>query len=356
MINIVKHSKIWFFVSGALVLASIIALLKFGLKPGIDFTGGSLLEVKFKNRPDISQVQEALSGMNLGSVTTQPIESDKMVMRMRFITETEHQDILVKLREKFGAGEEVATEVLTATASAEETKNEKLKVESISGNVADIKFELPTENDKKDDSVVKTVVQNSVPSVSEERFETIGPAVSATIREKSIYTALAVILSVVACIAYSFRKVSKPIKSWKYGVAAVVALLHDIIITMGVFALLGEYKGVDVGIPFVVAILTILGYSVNNTIVVFDRIRENLIKRGTDNFDETVNIGIVESIARTFNTSFTTLLSLVAIYFFGGSSIQYFSLALIVGMIFGTYSCIFLASPLLLEWNRFSKK
>jgi len=219
-------------------------------------------------------------------------------------------------------------------------------------SIEEINFELPTI--ETEEVIDKPIIQ--VPDVLEERFETIGAAISSHLRERSMYAAVAVVLAIILYIGYTFRKVSKPVQSWKYGVTAIIALFHDVIITMAVFAVLGHYAGVEVGISFVVALLTIMGYSVNDTIVVFDRIRENLIKRGSDQFDETVNMGVKQSITRSLNTSLTTLLVLVALFVFGGESIHYFSLTLIVGIVVGTYSSIFLASPLLVEWANYKKR
>lgn len=302
MLNIVKHRNIPFVISGIMLVLSVFALIKFGLKPGIDFTGGSLLEVKFAQRPEITQIQEVLTNLNIDNVTVQHSGIDGAIMRMRFVTEAEHQDILTKLREKFSNGSE------------------------------------------------------SAQSVMEVSFETIGAAVSANLRDRSLYTAVVIILATILYIAYSFRKVSRPVQSWKYGVAAIIAMIQNVLIIMGVFAVLGYYKGLDVGIPFVVAIMTIIGYSVNDTIVVFDRIRENLIRLGSDNFSETVNKAINETLARSINTSLTILLVMIALFIFGGESIRYFSLALVIGIAISIYSSIFLTSPFLVVMHNWSKK
>lgn len=296
MIEIIKNRKIPFIVSGALFVASVIILIIFGLKPGIDFTGGSLIELTFTGeRPDIAKVQEALSPLELGSVSAQPSENDAMILKMRFVNEDEHQQVLSAMRDAF------------------ETEEAK---------------------------------------VLEDRVDTIGPAISSQLRKRAFYAAIAVVLAIIFYIAYAFRRVSRPVKSWKYGIAAIIALIHDVVITMAVFAILGKYLGVEVDIPFVVALLTILGYSVNDTIVVFDRVRENLINDGSDNFAKTVNRGVNETFVRSVNTSVTTLVVLFALFLFGGNSIHYFSLALIIGIALGTYSSIFLASPLLVEWEQ----
>jgi len=164
-----------------------------------------------------------------------------------------------------------------------------------------------------------------------------------------------VLIIIVVYISLVFKKVSKPISSWKYGIVAIVALFHDLVITLGVFAVLGEFMNLEINTPFVAAILTVLGYSVNDTIIVFDRIRENLLKK-LDNFSKTVNISVNQTISRSINTSVTTLLVLLSILFLGGSSIKEFILALAIGVFIGTYSSIFLASPLLVFLNDRTKK
>jgi preprotein translocase subunit SecF len=161
---------------------------------------------------------------------------------------------------------------------------------------------------------------------------------------------------IVLYIAWAFRKVSRPVSSWQYGIATLIALVHDVFSPVGVFAALGHFLNIEVGLLFVTAVLTILGFSVHDTIVVFDRIRENLQRRVGDTFKDTVNISINQTITRSINTSLTVLLSLLAVYFFGGESVKYFSLALIVGIVFGTYSSIFIASPVLVVWESWRKK
>lgn len=299
-VNFIGHRKINLFMSGSLFVIAVVALMTFGLKPGNDFTGGSLLEVKFtKDAPTTEQIKTVLAPLNFGNMSAQTAGEGGVILKMKFINETEHQQALTKLRENFEKG--------------------------------DVK-------------------------VLEERFETVGPAISTQLRTRSLYAVVAVLIAIIAYIAYSFRRVSKPVASWKYGAVAVVALLHDVTITAGVFAFLGHYLGVEVDVPFVVALLTILGYSVNDTIVVFDRIRENIIRRSCDNFADTVNQAINETFARSINTTATTLFTLFAMFFFGGDTIKWFIMALLVGIFLGAYSSIFVASPLLVEWNNWQNR
>ncbi len=301
-LDIVNIRKVPFTISIILAAVSIVILASMGLRQGIDFTGGSLLEVRFDGeRPASSEVRELLDPMadTLGSFQVQSSNEDGMLLRTAFLSEQQHQELLVTLQDAY-----------------------------------------PSEEGSR---------------VHEDRFETIGPTISEQLRSRSFGAAVTITIAIILYIGYAFRKVSKPVQSWKYGITAIIALTHDTLITMAVFALLGKYYGVEVGIPFVVALLTIMGYSVNDTIVLFDRVRENLLKRGGKDFSTSVAAGISQSITRSINTSLTTLLVLVSLFFFGGESIKYFSLALIVGIIAGTYSSIFLASPLLVEWHRFAE-
>lgn len=300
MLPIIQKRNWAFLFSGTLFLTSVVLLITVGLKPGLDFTGGSLMEVVFeKERPTVESFREAVS-KNVENPVIQSTGDREYLLKVRFLNEEEHQKLLSSLSQSFSS--------------------------------------------------------STTGQVKEDRFETIGSAVSSDLKSRAFQAGFLVVLGIVAYIAYSFRKVSRPVQSWKYGVAAVVALLHDVVITMGFFVLLGKYKGVEVDLPFVVAMLTILGYSVNDTIVVFDRIREKLIRHGASNFVDTVNLAVNETIGRSINTSLTVLLALTALFLFGGASIHYFAFALIIGIIFGTYSSIFVASSLLVTWEEWKHK
>jgi len=300
MLNIIGKRYINLTISGTLFVVSIIALIIFGLKPGNDFTGGSLLEVKFPgNLPTNAEIQTVLAPLNLNQITIQPTSNGSVMLKMRNLTEAEHQAVLTTMRAKY------------------ETSTAKL-------------LEL--------------------------RFETIGPAVSATLKQKTLWAIILVVLAHVVYIGYAFRKVARPVASWKYGVVAELAMIHDVTITMGVFAVLGHFLNVEVDIPFVVACLTVLGYSVNDTIVIFDRIRENIIRHSSEDFPGMVNKAINETLGRSINTTVTTLITLTALFIFGGESIKYFSLALLVGIFLGAYSSIFVASPLLVEWFNWDRR
>jgi len=298
--NLVKNKNYFLGFSALLITTSLVVLLMWGLKLGLDFTGGSLLEVDFKDqRPTNQAIEEKLTPLVEKPIVI-PTGDKGAIIKMKLVDEAKHQEVLISLKE------------LTGSVDTD--------------------------------------------SVTEKRFEMIGPTVSSDLRTKSFLAILFVLLAIVIYIALAFRKVSRPVSSWKYGVAAVLALLHDVIIPAGVFAALGHFMGVEIDTLFVTALLTVLGFSVHDTIVVFDRIRENLLKFPRENFDEIVNRSVNQTFVRSINTSLTVLLVLLATFFFGGESVRYFVLALIVGVFFGTYSSIFIASPILIIWNRFSSK
>jgi len=299
MIKIIQRRKIWFLISGVLIATSIFALSTWGLKLGIDFTGGSLLEVEFTGyRPSISEIQDSLSQANLHNIIIQPTDNT-IIIRFQENNETAHQA-------------------------------------AISGLTTLIK--------DKDGA-----------SVKELQFDAVGPSIGQELKRKSFNAGFIVLVLIIVYISFSFRKVSQPMASWKYGVAAIIALAHDLMITCGVFSFLGHFYGMEINTSFIAAILTVLGYSVNDTIIVFDRIRENLPKSRED-FENTVNRSLNQTLIRSFNTSLSSILALLAVVIFGGDSIRGFSLALLVGVFIGTYSSLFVASPILVIWDNFSRR
>jgi len=297
--RIIQKRKIFFSLSSLAVVASILALIFWGLNFGIDFTGGSLLEVEFKNyQPSITEIQDALKDVNLHNLVVQPT-SDSVILRFKENAEETHQLALKKL-----------------------------------GDLV---------KDKKD------------ASFKELQFDSVGPSIGQELKSKSFNATLIVFIMIILYISLAFRKVSKPVASWKYGVAAIIALIHDILFILGVFSVLGHFYGIEVNTPFIAAVLTVLGYSVSDTIIVFDRIRENLPK-SQENFENTVNRSVNQTLTRSINTSFSAILALLAILFFGGDTIKDFALALIVGIFIGTYSSIFIASPALVMWDNLVRR
>src|SRR3990167_3404848 len=299
--GLVRIRKFSYIFSIILVLTSITSLAFYGLKFGIDFTGGSLIEVQFESRPDINIVRQKIESLNFGQVVIQPAGDAGFSIRTSELSTDERQKMTTELS---GLG----------------------KIKDISAN-------------------------------------TIGPTIGQELRSRSIWAMILVLIAIILYIAFSFRKVSLPVSSWFYGIFAVIALFHDVFIPLGVFSLLGHFKGIEVDTLFVTAILTVLGFSVHDTIVVFDRIRENLTLAKPaspagrkETFEETVGKSLNQTITRSINTSLTVLIVLTALFFLGAEATKYFALALIIGIVAGTYSSIFIASPLLVTWNSYKER
>jgi len=288
---IIKYKKIFISISIALVTLSVISMFYFGFNVGIDFKGGALTEISYENdRPSKEDLTSAIEKLNIGSVLLQGAGDKGYIIKSRDLNENEHLALL----------------------------------QALSG---------PDGNEAK-----------------ETNFNSIGPSVGAELTRKAIISVVLVSLAIIFFIAFAFRKVSKPVSSWKYGLIAVVALIHDVVIPSGIFVLLSHFFGAELDTLFVVAVLTILGLSVSDTIVIFDRIRENSKEQNdhkqTD-FKTIVGNSLDQSFVRSLATSMTVILVLLALVFFGPESTKYFALMLTAGMFFGTYSSIFLASPLL---------
>ncbi|MBD3281403.1 protein translocase subunit SecF [Candidatus Uhrbacteria bacterium] len=293
--NIVKYRYIWYSISAVVIGACIFALLSFGLNQGIDFAGGSLLSVRYEGeRPTAIEAQQVLEPLELGEIVVQPVGETDMNFRMQSLKEDQHQQVLSLLQESYG-------------------------------------------------------------QITELRFDSIGPVIGQELKSNSLTALVIVFIAILIFIGWTFRKVSIPVASWKYGLVTVFAAFHDVIIPVGIFAFLGKFYGLEIGTSFIAAILTVMGYSINDTIVVFDRVRENLQKT-SGTFVDIVNKSLNQTILRSINTTFTTLLALIAVYLFGGESIKDFALTLIIGILAGTYSSIFIASPLLVTIYKFQQK
>ncbi|MBP9760030.1 MAG: protein translocase subunit SecF [Candidatus Pacebacteria bacterium] len=298
---IIKHRAIFFAIAGLLVGASAIAVAVFGIRPSIEFTGGTLIEIGYVDgRADKTALEEKIDTLNLGAYSLRPFGEDAYLLRVRELTVEERTAVM-----------SVAT--LGGTA----------------------KPELRRQN-------------------------TVGPTIGGELQNKAIAALGVIILMTIIYVAFAFRHVSEPVSSWKYGLIAIITLVHDVAIPIGVFAVAGHYLGTaEADILFVTALLTILGYSVNDTIVIFDRVRENLKKNMDDGVEEDFEVAVGRSLeqtfVRSFNTSVTVLIVVVAILLFGGSATFYFALALTAGVIAGTYSSLFLAAPLLVVANNIRK-
>lgn len=291
MFNTLKYYKFWFFVSGVILLFGIISLSLYGLKLGIDFKGGTFIELQFDKPFDMAKVKPAVESQNIGSFQLQTADNNSLIIK---------------------------------TISLEKEKQDQL-LAALKTQIGDFK---------------------------ETRLDSIGPIIGRELKKNSIYELILVSLGIVLYIGYAFRKVAKPVTSWRFGWSAILALLHDLLFVLGFFSLLGRFKGVEVDSLFVTAMLTVLGFSVHDTIVVFDRVRENLRLYPGQSIEYVVNHSIAQTIVRSLNTSLTVLFVLLSLLLFGGDTIRYFVLALFVGIIVGTYSSIFIASPVLVLWQK----
>ena len=265
---IIKNKKIFIGISVGLVILSILALSVFGLKVGIDFKGGALTEVSYKEtRPDQVELNKSLEAINLGSILLQPTGEKDYLVKSRDLNETEHALLL------------------------------------------------------------KTLSNDGKNILEEKSFNSIGPSVGKELTRKAIVAIILVSLAIILFIAFALRKVSRPVSSWRYGIIAIVSLLHDVIIPIGLYTLLSHFYGVELDTLFVVAALTILGLSVSDTIVIFDRIRENIrnqISNTKVNFSEIVGKSLDQSYVRSICTSLTVILVLLSLFFFGPTSTKYF--------------------------------
>jgi len=296
MYNILGQRKYFYVFSGTLMILSIISLSTWGLKYGLDFTGGTLMEIR-NEKLDIKndEIKDALKKVGIEDAVVTQTQNNSYLIRYGNSDDEKNKAVLAKLREKF-------------------------------------------------------------PESQNTRLDYIGPSISSEIKKKAIWALTIAVVGIALYIAYAFRKVSRPIQSWKYGIGAVVALVHDVLITVGIFSVLGHFSSIEIGTPFIAALLTILGFSVHDTIVVYDRTRENLLRSGGKvDFGETVNQSLNETMARSINTSFTVIITLLAIFIFGGETIKNFTLALLFGITFGTYSSIFVASALMVDWWKYEK-
>lgn len=293
-----KFRKVFYALALLLTIASIYSLIAFKLNLGIDFTGGSVLEVSFKEeRPSINDIRESVNDLNFEELNIQPIGEKGILLKIKNTEEsnTLRNNILDKLDEI--------------------------------GEIDRDSFE----------------------------FRSIGPIVGNELKEKTKLVVGLSLLAILIYIAWSFRKLTHPLASWQYGIAALFPLMFDTLMILGIFAFLGNYYGIQITIPVVTALLAVLGYSINDTVVVFDRMRENVLK-GKRDYEEIIDHSVNETLGRSISTSATTLIVVVAIFFLGGTTLQYFALALIIGIVSGTLSSLFLAPNFLITWLRIKKR
>ncbi|HUD44603.1 MAG TPA: protein translocase subunit SecF [Patescibacteria group bacterium] len=253
----------------------------------------------------------------------------------------------------FSFNQKVTPQVISATEKA--FTNNKIQVVSVQTSQNGIIVRTPPINDKQDLAVNQQLIPAFGPTYKQEDYETVGPVIGSETTANAFKAIVVASILIVLYIAWSFRKVPKPASSWRFGICAIVALLHDVLVLIGLFSLFGHFFHVEVDSLFVTAVLTVIGFSVHDTIVVFDRIRENLLKSGSSAFTQVVNDSILQTLSRSLNTSLTAILVLLALLIFGGDSVRWFIVALLIGIISGTYSSIFNASPLLVVWQDVEK-
>lgn len=292
---VVKYRKIFYTITAIITAFSIFSVGYWGLNFGIDFKGGAIAEVEYQNRPEKESVESSIKALNLGEFSVRPTGDNSYIIKTRELSNAERQNVI---------------SAVVGTSSGATLK----------------------------------------------QFDSIGPVLGQELAQKSATSIIFVIIAIVLFITFAFRKVSEPVSSFKYGLIAIVALIHDVIVPTGIYAFLGRNAGFEVDALFVTAILVILGFSVHDTIVVFDRTRENLKHAPAKKpFYEIVGESITQTFARSINTSLTTGLALVALLVFGPEATHNFALVMLIGIIAGTYSSIFLGSPLLVTVERMGK-
>ena len=317
---LIANKKILLAITLCVMFASTTIIATLGLNLGIDFTGGSLTEVSYQTAPAKSDVENIVNTQDLGGISVR-----------KSVDETGRDAFLVQTRD---LSEAERLELNTAVTSLGE-----------GGDVV--------------------------------RFTSVGPVIGQELKDKAVYALLAVVLIIVSYVAFAFRGIGTPVSSWVYGAITIFSLVHDVLIATALMSVLGYVAGIEVDVLFVMALLAILGYSVNDTIVVFDRVRENLMANRTEKrtkreeagiayedveysltkpYGEIVGASIKDTLARSINTSMTTFVALVALYFIGSDATQTFALILMVGVFFGTYSSICIASPLVVIYSEWRNK
>ena len=297
MLNIIAKKNIYYLISLIVIVPGLLSLLFFGLKLSIEFTGGSRMTLSFPKE-----------------VTPKVVEGIRRVF-----------------------------------------EEEKLEIATIQSSGKDVIVRTVPLTEKQDAELLSGM-RKSVGDLKQESFESTGPTIGAETTMKALYSIVFAVLLIVFYIAISFRKVPKPVTSWRFGVCAIAALFHDVLVLLGVFSILGHFMAVEVDSLFITALLTVIGFSVHDTIVVFDRIRENLLRVSGSPFAQVVNNSILQTIVRSLNTSFTAILVLLTLLLFGGDSIRWFVVALLIGIVSGTYSSIFNAAPLLVTWHDWDQR
>jgi preprotein translocase subunit SecF len=296
-INIIGKKYWYFLISLIVIIPGIVSLILFGLNLSVEFTGGSNLTLAFPSKVSNKELTQISGVFTQNKIKIQNLTTSGNQVFIKSQPVSQSQDILITAELKKGLG-----------------------------------------------------------TFEQQSYETIGPTIGAETLQNAIYALIVASILIVIYITWSFRSVPKPTSSFRFGVCAIIALIHDVLVLIGLFSIFGHFFGVEIDSLFVTAVLTVIGFSVHDTIVVFDRIRENLRRVGGENFGEVVNDSILQTLDRSLNTSLTVVLVLFALLIFGGETIRWFVVALLVGVISGTYSSIFNASPLLVVWQEILQK
>ena len=280
--DFIKNRKMAYIISVVIILVGLISIIFQGFNLGIDFAGGTLIQIRFDKPVSTTEVRNVLSEFNLSQSTIQNLSENEFVIRTEKINSEQRKEILSAFKE----------------------------------NLTDLEVL---------------------------RVETVGPVIGENLKKLAIYALLFAFIGIILYITMRFE--------FKFSIVSILALTHDCLIVLGIFSLLQK----EITISIIAAVLTIVGYSLNNTIVILDRLRENIKFKTREPFENLINISINQSLSRTINTALTTIIPILTLYFFGGNILSDFALALFIGMIAGTYSSIFIASPLLVEWNKIFK-
>ena len=290
--NILSKKYLYLIFSLVIIIPGIISLILYGLNLSIEFTGGSRLTLTFPKTISSSQVSSVRNVFSENNIKVQTLEKSKNTLFIRTAPIDQKQDVKI--------------------------------IGQIKSRVGEFK---------------------------QSEYETVGPTIGTEITFNAIKALVIASLLIVIYITWTFRKVPKPASSLRFGISAIIALIHDVLVLLGIFSILGHFFKIEVDSLFVTAVLTVIGFSVHDTIVVFDRIRENLKRVGSESFEQVVNDSILQTLDRSFNTSLTVVLVLLSLLFFGGDSVKWFVVALLIGVVSGTYSSIFNAAPILVIWQ-----
>jgi len=368
LIDFIKNRKIFYGISTALIILALICMPIFGIRLGLDFTGGTLMEIQMQDKNvTVEQIRSSLldsqesvnnakdpdDATQAESETSAPAPSDNAAS-------TANNTMPAPVASEAPAASEEASAAPVNTSSTTETIHAEHATVDLNRNVVipsetGFIIKLPHITNAQHDVLLESL-KAKFPGLEETRFSTVGPTVGQNLQTKAISAVLIAALMIVLYIAIAFRRVPRYIGKWKFGLTAIAALVHDLLIMIGAYVLLGAFLNVEIDALFITAMLTVLGFSVHDTIVVFDRLREKLkFQKREETFADVANQAVNETLARSINTSLSTLIVLLAMFLWGAISIKFFIFSLIVGIISGTYSSIFIATPLLVDWNEYTR-